>query len=183
MVDPFVKDQDPSKGVMVFESQGLVQGTAPEQNAYEVIMRLRNAGRLTDEEIAILREYNHSLVQESSKIESVEGSVLQAYHPFPCTAFAKLLLSPPKEVVGVSVALFAKPGEDGHCIFMTNQGYARSKAPNAFNHPLDGFNTPKIQFGTCSSDMNHLCTYVDHIWDVYQLMTGTSIDEVKQVLE
>lgn len=179
MMNPFSIEQDLSLGAMVFNSYGLVRGTIPEKNAQDIITRLRLEGRLTIEDIANLEEYDSALTTESPSIRQITGHVLQPYRDIRCSSFAKLLLNPPEELRTMVVGFYT---ENEASITLGNRGYAKSRASDRIELPLDGFKIPKIQLSVFSDNEQRLFDIIDHAWETYQIMTGESIEKVREII-
>lgn len=179
IMNPFLIEQDPSFGAMVFNSYGLVRGTLPEKNAHDIISRLISQGRLTSKDIANLGEYDSALITEFPSIRQINGNVIQPYRDIPCSSFAKLLLNPPEELRTMVVGFYT---ENDASITLGNRGRAKSEASDCIELPLNDFKIPKIQLGISSKDKQRLFELIDHAWETYQIMTGESIEEVRKII-
>ncbi len=184
---PFKKRNSLEKGIMVFLSHGLDHGTNQEKDAYEVILRLRNAGRLTGEDIKMLKEYSPPLIDDMPAIEHYEGFVLQKKPKITDLNFLKFLDNAPQELDLVSFTIFCSS-------FFISMGNKKSS-----NNPLTEENcdkscfgsslewategTPNIQFCAGIIDSSKKDYFLDHIWNKYHLMTGDSIELVREAIE
>lgn len=74
---PFREGNPPERGIMIPLKYRLDHGTVQEKDAHEVILKLIEAGRLTEEDIGKLREYDAALVEDMPTIDRYHGLVLQ----------------------------------------------------------------------------------------------------------
>lgn len=176
IITPFTTNQDLNLGTMIFGSSFLKYGTVYERASFEVISRLQDEGRLTSEDIENLRQHDPALIEEFPEIETIKGYALQPYHDISCISFLDLLNNPPRELKNIGITLM----DNDSIVSIGNSETRVNRTTSNFNHPLAGSKIPKMQFANKSHDFAIIEKYINHIWETYQLMNGSSIDEIKE---
>lgn len=173
---PFDMDNPPGEGVMMPLSSNPISAHSEEQ-AREVILRLMQEGRLTEQDIEALRNCNPALIDDLSGIYNLHGLVFQKEPKTTNRDFIRFLSNVPDEVDLVDLRI------------VYDKIYTSMMNCKTFPHELESAppaisidKIPTIEIAGALLVESDIDCLLDHTWERYHSMTGDSIELVKEAL-
>jgi len=170
--NPFVKNQNPEKGLLVSCTSGLEHGTIYEQEAFDVFWRLQLQGKLRKDEVKALRKYDKCLIEEMPTVSQEKGILLQQGGNKTSSNFCNFLENLPDQVIRI----MAYYGGLDTVLVLSNM---KTVDDDIFERA----GPPYIQFLSSEYEKKNCDAYIDHAWNLYHLLTGIPLEDARAALD